>query len=56
MVNKKELDIQRQESFWLLSGTHMLIFLWISIATSCFAIVIPLNRPFKRFFKTFYDR
>ena len=40
MLNKEELVIRRQESFWSLSGTHTSIFLGISIVPSCFAIVI----------------
>ena len=56
LLNKKELDIRRQESFWSLSGTHTSIFWRFQLLTPALRLLQPLNRPLERFFKIFYDR
>ena len=49
LLNKKELEMQRMELLWRLSGTHPVIFFKIAMLLSCLAIVNPVKREIGRF-------
>ncbi len=49
LLNKKELEMQRMELLWRLSGTHPDIFLGISMLLFCLSMLNPANREIARF-------